>query len=785
MGVRFLQYFSAVILSILSFTSHSYAQQITLPQPLITPPGMNPRTARHFPAYRIGGPTTEIAPMTLEPSVFPLFIEDNEISSLITLVNGSAVASSALLTIRDPQGKTYPPLSIPVAVHAKVQIKVADLLQKIGAHVRTGSILVTQGPELTTPAIVGQLTLSEITAAPVALTEEELVMPMLVDSQDLRSLSESATDAQLIAITSLSKEPQHITAQCYKKAGVTTKIATLAPGGTTLLYPCSKDSSQFEGISLLGASETTESAGISLHSDGPNGGFAAFGMARHVSSETNRRFLGSLQFTDPTSLHSSSLIFTGVSAGYSLTPGANPYSTALALANFSAEQSNVKIAFHKTDVNGTVSTTTKDIVLAPLSSTQVPLGQLGIKAGEIGSLIVSGDKQPGDLIAKIVSSSDSAPNQLEQLAKDALDERNGGAHPWTLQDNARSDLVLFNQSSRIAPFNIFITTEDGAQWTGSVRLAPFETRTISINDLIRNKTPDNHGRTLPLTTWSGSVVWQTPAQGTGSGHVLIRNEANASGQSFSCGIYSSICGGEFTPYTTDYTVGQTAGFGDFEADVCLGSYPGQCFGNFVGTGNDFSYSWQSDSPNVLSISGYYSNMANLYGASVGSSLIEFYVSDGSCSASGSEPGTVRIPTFFFNSSWMNVQGSCYSPNVGSFFDLTNYVADQSSNRISIAGMTPLEKAPGMASYGSFATPPTTSNTGSFDDYPVGSCFSGLPPETQSCIDNFTIPYQVIANGITYTISTSTLRRDCALGNSVTFQGNPSTQNKVITQGTVN
>ena len=176
-----------------------------------------------------------------------------------------------------------------------------------------------------------------------------------------------------------------------------------------------------------------------------------------------------------------------------------------------------------------------------------------------------------------------------------------------------------------------------------MRLAPFETRIVSINDLIRNKVSDSHGRTLPATAWSGSVVWQTPVPGTGSGHVLIRNEANASGESFSCGMYSSICGGDFTPYTTTFTVGQTASFGDFEAEVCLGSSPGQCSGNFVGTGNDFSYFWQSDSPGVLSISGGYSNVINLYAASVGSSLIEGSVSDGSCGASMAQTATAVAP----------------------------------------------------------------------------------------------------------------------------------------------
>jgi len=640
MVLRSLQYFSVAVISVLSFASLGYAQQeLTLPQPLMTPPGAK---ARHFSAVRLAGIATPIAPMTVEPSVFPLFIEDNEISSLATLINGTNVSSPAVLTIRDLQGKSYPSLVIPVAAHAKMQIRVADLLQQIGTQLRTGSILVAQGPGVETPVIVAQLTLSEITATPVALTEEELVMPMLIDSQDLRSVSESAADAQLIAITSLSTQPQNLTTQCYKQGSINTKTTTLAPGGTVLIYPCSSGSPQIGGASLLGTSEPSDAVGISIHSDGPNGGFAAFGVSRHTSSKT-KGFLGSLQFVDPTSLHSSALAFTGISAGYSLTPGAYPYSTAVTLANFSAAESHVKIAFHKTDVDGSVSTTSQDVVLAPQSSTQVPLGQLGLKAGEIGSLIVTGDQQPGDLIAKIVSSSDSAPNQLEQLAKDALDDRNGGAHPWTLQNNARSDLILFNHSSKTEPFNIWITSDDGTQWNQSIKLAPLETRTVSINDLVRNKTPDSHGRTLPATALGGSVVWQTPVPETGSGHILIRNEANATGESFSCGVYSSICGGEFTQYTTNYNVGQSGTFGDFEADVCLGSYPGQCSGTYVGTGNSYSYYWQSSNPNVLSISSYW-NTADVTASSAGSSDLSFSVSDGSCSAYGDAEGTAGDQT---------------------------------------------------------------------------------------------------------------------------------------------
>jgi len=635
MGVRYLQYFLACIIAAFSLVPSGQAQQIARPQPLITPPGVTPPKHPPNAAYYRGVVPVDIVPMKLQPSVFPLFIEDNEMSSLVTLNNSSGIPSSVVLTIRDPQGATYTPVSIRIGPQAKVQIKVSDLLQKIGARVRTGSILITQGPELKRNSIVGQLTLTEFGSAPMALTEEEMVMPMLVDSQDLRSVSESSTDAQLIAVTSLIAEPQHITAKCFKKGSISTKTAILAPGGTALLYPCSKDSSQFEGISLLGASEVTESAGISIHSDGPNGGFAAFGLARHVSLSTKTKFLGSLQFLDPTALQSSSLVFTGVSAGYSLTPGTHQYSAEVALANFSAQQSHIGLRFYKTDVNGSISTVNKEVVLAPESSLQISLGQLGLKAGEVGSLVVSGDQPPGDLIAKIVSNSDAAPNQLEQLAKDSLSHRNGGVHPWTVQDNTRSDLVLFNHSTRAEPFNVIITTEDGMQWVKQLQLAPYETRTVSINDLIRDKTPDIHGRTIPGTTWSGTVMWHTSGPGIGSGHVLIRSDANSTGENFSCDQVFVVCGAAAFIDTPTLSVGET-GQASAEESFCVEwGTVGYCGGDYIYyyDGAAYNAGWSSLDSNVISIVDN-STIGTYQGVAHGSTYLTGTVGDSwGCSAS--------------------------------------------------------------------------------------------------------------------------------------------------------
>lgn len=694
MGVRYLQYVFAGILSILSFTTFTDAQQIMLPQPLFTPPppGADFHKSQSSPAYYRGEPMTNIAPMRLQPSVFPLFIEDDEFSSLITLVNSSGVSSSALLTIRDPQGKVYTPMSIRLTGHAKAQIKVADLLRKLDITIRAGSILVTQGPELKRPSILSQLTLTQTNAVPVALTEEELVMTMDTDSQDLNSISESATDAQLIAVTSLSSEAQHISAQCYKSTGVTTKTATLAPGGTALLYPCSKDSFQIEGTSLLGMSESKESAGITIHTDGPNGGFAAYGIARHFSPEKKSSFLGSLQFIDPTSLQSSALVFTGVSAGYSLTPATHPYSAAVAVANFSTQQNHITIAFHKTDKNGSVSSTTKDIKLAPESSTQVSLGQLGLKAGEIGSLVVSSDQSPGDTMAKIVSSSDKAPNQLEQLAKDSLSHRNGGAHPWTVQDGSRSDLVLFNHFSRAMPFSVLITAEDGVQWNQHLVLAAFETKNISINDLIRNKTPDIHGRIIPESTRSGTAIWRTEGPGIGSGHVLVRNDNNSTGENFSCDQTYVVCGASVQAEKSTLAVGDTGTIYAIESFCVEYTTQGYC------GGGDNSYddyanaaSWVSGDSNIISI--YSNTTTGIYqGVGAGATNITGTIQDGwGCLASASTPNidVKPCPTYSylalsdFINPWDFSNDTAHSTGIGSANSM--HVGD-SSNSVDYDGI---------------------------------------------------------------------------------------------------
>jgi hypothetical protein len=147
----------------------------------------------------------------------------------------------------------------------------------------------------------------------------------------------------------------------------------------------------------------------------------------------------------------------------------------------------------------------------------------------------------------------------------------------------------------------------------------------------------------------------------------------------------------------------------------------------------------------------------------------------------------QIPTYFFSSGATPVSSGCDPGYYGMFFDIAYYVPDQNGSRTNIAGITPLEifgtlQGGGTIGYASFATPVSTTSTGSFDDVPVGSCIPA-PPLVESCINVYQY-FQATLNGTNYPISTFLSRRECTLGQTVNIQGNPSGNNVTYTQGVV-
>jgi hypothetical protein len=378
-----------------------------------------------------------------------------------------------------------------------------------------------------------------------------------------------------------------------------------------------------------------------------------------------------------------------------------------------------------------------------------------------------------------------------------------GSYPLRWDQDYTNLVTVTNTAEETLRIGGEITAGDMVYVLTRADINPGATVVFDVDKWRHDSVPDINGKTIPKDAPYGKIHWIEMSNGKKAGllgRTSLSSVSNRRKSSFSCG---STCSANYVQYPfynpgldNQILVGGTQVSALTEYDSMLNrasyTYP-----------YPYSPSWmQIDSPSIESNGADSTSPYNviLYANSGGTTTINYGLTDQeysydpnyeTCNETDyyypeTATATVLVPVYFFNTSGTNISGSCLSPNVGSFFDLLNYVADAYGDRISLAGMTPLEQAPGTIIYAPFASPPTTNSAGSFDDTPVGSCFGGLPPGAQLCVANFTVTYQNIANGITYPINTYTVRRDCALGNSVTFQGNnPSYQNKVLTQGTVN
>ncbi len=320
-------------------------------------------------------------------------------------------------------------------------------------------------------------------------------------------------------------------------------------------------------------------------------------------------------------------------------------------------------------------------------------------------------------------------------------------------------------------------------------IQPGEHMWVNIGDLISRQVPDVHGKVLPAALTSGTYEFKDMTDRAHGnlfeGKVIV--DKTYGHATYGC---AECCGhnrGTMQPWSI--LLGFSANGSILDQNSC------ETFPEDI---TDLFSSWSSANTAIATVD----NTGLGQGMGVGSAAIRAEAFAVEKDLGGADmlhcptnllqsngPATVQVPTYFFASSAVNVQGACYSPSVGSFFNVSYTVQDQNSNPIAIAGMTPLEKSVGMTQYGPFALPSTTSGTGSFNDDPVGSCFTfkaGTPAGTQACNATFTVTYQDMLSATTYPISTSTIRTDCALGQTLQIQGNnPTSQNKTFTQGKTN
>ncbi len=529
---------------------------ITLLSSALTAQQQTQRTSQWFPATPIGQPNaapgTIATPMEMLPQVAPIFIEDGKTTSSLVIVNNSGINAGATISIRALSGAEAVHSHIALKPHQQQDISLQSLLGGFTSPPTIGSVTVAQDSELKGLTVVSQMLITNQRGALPSYVDEELAMPAIEGSTTLRGVADEAIGDALLAVTSVVDWTQHITLRCLNQNSESKPtIITLAAQATALVSNCSGQTVTDLDSYLSSANQHSQHGiqGYELVTDGGIGTITAFGLAAH--SRNQDPVFSGIPFTDPARAHAANGVFAGVPFGTQPTLPDGVYAPRISLTNFSANPAHVTVSLATTppgDPSNTSATAVspekhalQTITIAPRRTVEFTLSGSGSQTGLQQSLIVETDRKPGEVQSKVVSRSDGNLYEIELLGKDQMGEDNGGSHPWSLDGDSLSHLLLFNYSSKPRVFGVGIS--NGAiVWDKKYTIAPYETREISLNELIDDEVKDDRGQVLNPFRTNGVVNWMVPDSGEGTGRLMVTSHSRALARNFSCGQFIVVCG---------------------------------------------------------------------------------------------------------------------------------------------------------------------------------------------------------------------------------------------------
>jgi hypothetical protein len=591
------------------------------------------------PARQTGKAKSQKQPMPM-PIVAPLFIEDQDFTSAVVLVNATTESGSARLVLRNMGGAIIAGRRISISPVSDLRIEIGELLQGASSAETTGSIVLSPDPG---SQLAAQLLLTYRGQPSPSYVDEELAMPMLESSPVLRAVAEESHGSPLVSITSLAASSQNVTISCLGKHGNRlSKTFALAPNATFVRPACvnSDDDTVNPAHSASTSDRVGDSVGIELISDGPPGGFAAFGLAPH--RHHHDQYFSAIPFSDPKMIMSRTTVYPGVPVGTTPLLPSGAYTPRVSVANFGSEDALVTIKLAKTDDEGTAATVVQTVKVPGGVSRSVTLKGLAGDPKLRNSFLVTSDGSPGQIISKLVSLGDGPLSTVELLGKDEEDGTNGGTHPWSLESGADSTLVLFNHGNDAQDFHITIGLKSGF-WEKRYRLKPMQTVTIELRELVEQQLQDDHGRILPRELSHGEIGWTTNRANRGKGRLLLSGRFETMARSFSCDTFYFVCDATVIPGAATLFIGGSQDF-SANANSCI-SYSFGCDGNEAGPAPDgLSYYWSL--PSLLTNLNFSSNdpFVSTQAVNAGSNWIGLEVSDMYCSADASAPITVNDPT---------------------------------------------------------------------------------------------------------------------------------------------
>lgn len=640
--------------------------------------GNPPTTTTFYPAKPLPGVVPPTQTMAM-PAIGPLFIQTDQISSSLMLVNNAAVKAGATVSITDLDGRQIAQQHLILDPGSQQNISLSTLLANATEPATMGSISVLEDEGLQGDAVNAQLLITDYRNPTPGYIDEELAMPSMEGSTVLRGVTDSSEGPPLLAISNLENQQQTVTVRCLVQGSTETHAQVVIPAlATSLTTACSNQPAQNVDSYLQSLPHPGHTAvwGVELTGNGAAGTLAAFAFAPH--KRKNDIVFSAVPFQDPQLQRSSTTIYAGVPAGVQSLPLDGTFVPHISVANFSTNTASITIMTSDSQdrplSNGKPAkdlppqSHTVTLSLKAGESTELVLDSARSQVGLLHSIKVESDQAPGLVESKVVSRGDRNLYQVELLGKDAKGMENAGGHPWTTQGDNQASLLLFNPGTIATTFVVHIAA--GAQgWEKKYVLAPLETRKLSINQIVLDQVPDDAGRVLKPDSNLGVVFWSTVDPGRGTGRLMVSSQAAVSARNFSCGYTYVVCGLYISVFYDGFIpLDEYAEYASLTPEYCLAWGYGAC-SNLTQTSSSggVSYNWSLGNYNIVNFnspSDQYSQSTNLKGVGIGATTSFASATENGCSASGGgSPGPSVAPTISSISPGQGLVGTAISVSI--------------------------------------------------------------------------------------------------------------------------
>lgn len=301
----------------------------------------------------------------------------------------------------------------------------------------------------------------------------------------------NTSDAPLTVTARLSKRPQQTgNVNTFQLAAHETKVLDLRQGFS--------DGQQFANADVVGLSLEHAGAKSDL-------------LARVGIADAGRGYSNLAQFSNPNGGKSSAYQGVGFQideiAGERLTP-------VIVAKNVGTQTTIVTAKVPYTRENGTTGTINlPQTILQAGEMKTLDVRQIVQRANQeqikIGGLEITYNTASGSVIVNAHSQS-ANDNQVFRVPMwDPMNQRSPtGGYPWRIENTSTTKTYIKNITDREQYYIAHLNWENGENYTlGMKRIAPNQTIEIDVKALRDNQTPDEAGRTIPLSATKGQLKW--------------------------------------------------------------------------------------------------------------------------------------------------------------------------------------------------------------------------------------------------------------------------------------